>query len=130
MKRKSIYDSISEVATADRSVRLKLMEMKEEARTKRVIERERLKREATAKVELTRLMHAREEADKQRAHDLAMFDCQLQLERLRRGAVRATLVGVNSGLLRGIPSYIIFRYNTKYNTKKSSTDLLRGIPRE
>jgi hypothetical protein len=49
--------------------------------------RAQVKYESKTQLELARLEHQKLEAEKQRAHDLIMWEHQMQLENFRRGPV-------------------------------------------
>ncbi|KAJ7461893.1 hypothetical protein FB451DRAFT_1404398 [Mycena latifolia] len=80
-KRKTTHEHVAEIASQDRAQRIKLMELKEKAKTARA----RAKYDAKTQLELARLKHQEEEAARQRQHDMFMIDRQMQLEAMRRG---------------------------------------------
>jgi hypothetical protein len=84
-KRKSMADSISEIATAERGNRLEIATIQAKAKTERSIKKERIKRKMNLEMERTRLEHHRQEANAQHAHEAAMFDRQLALEAMKAG---------------------------------------------
>jgi len=84
-KRKSMTDSISEIATAERGNRLEIAIIQAKAKTERSIEKERIKRKMNMEMERTRLEHHQQEANAQRTHEAAMFDRQIALETIKAG---------------------------------------------
>jgi hypothetical protein len=84
-KRKSMADSISEIATAERENRLEIASIQAKAKTERSIEKERIKRKMTMEMERAHLEHRHQEANAQRAHEAAMFDRQIALEAMKAG---------------------------------------------
>ncbi|KAJ7105922.1 hypothetical protein C8R44DRAFT_886369 [Mycena epipterygia] len=80
VKRKSVHDRIEEVASQDRSQRLKLAEVREEHKTVRA----RAKYDAKSSLEIARMQHQQREAERQREHELLMMKHQMQLEAMRR----------------------------------------------
>ena len=80
-----MVDSISEIATAERSNCLKIASMQAKAKAHRSIEKERIKRNTNMEMERAHLEHHQQEANAQRAHEAAMFDRQIALETMKAG---------------------------------------------
>ncbi|KAG6835294.1 hypothetical protein H0H93_003021 [Arthromyces matolae] len=82
-KRKAIQDLVTDVSTASRDAQIKIARIKYEQKSQGHAEREKIKRQSAFEMERLRLEHQRREGEAQRAHELAMLERQLELERLR-----------------------------------------------
>jgi hypothetical protein len=78
-------DSISEIATAEQGNHLKIVSIHAKAKTDRSIKKERIKHKMNMEMECTLLEHHQQEANAQRAHKAAMFDCQIALNTMKAG---------------------------------------------
>ncbi|KAJ6603371.1 hypothetical protein DFH09DRAFT_1354613 [Mycena vulgaris] len=79
-KRKSMHDRIEEIASQDRSQRVKLTEVREKQKTVRA----QAKYEAKTALEMAKMQHQQREGERQREHELMMMERQMQLEAMRR----------------------------------------------
>jgi hypothetical protein len=79
-KRKTMHERIEEMASQDRSQRIKLTDIKEKQKTARAI----AKYDAKNSLEMARLQHQQREAEAQRQHELVMMERQMQLEAMRQ----------------------------------------------
>ncbi|KAJ7454930.1 hypothetical protein B0H11DRAFT_2068140 [Mycena galericulata] len=84
-KRKSIQEHVEEIATADRAQRTKVAEIREHGKTVRA----KGKFEAKSELELAKMRHQATEAERQRQHEIAMMDRQMELERIRQAGPAA-----------------------------------------
>jgi hypothetical protein len=80
-KRKTAHDQIQELASQDRSQRLKIAAIREREKTAR----SNTKYEQKTALEMARLQHQQQEAERQRQHEFAMMQHQLQLQQMRQG---------------------------------------------
>jgi hypothetical protein len=79
-KRKSVHEQVEALATQDRVQRLKVAEIREREKTAR----SKHKYDAKSELELAKLRHQQMEAERQRQHEFAMMERQIQLERMRQ----------------------------------------------
>ncbi|KAJ7737139.1 hypothetical protein DFH07DRAFT_966583 [Mycena maculata] len=84
-KRKSMQEHVEEIATADRAQRAKVAEIRENGKTARA----KGKFEAKSELELAKMRHQATEAERQRQHEIAMMDRQMELERIRQAGPAA-----------------------------------------
>ena len=83
LKHKSLADSVADIANGERANHSKIAESLAKEKTIRSTEREKVKRGATVQVEIARMEHQEREFAAQRAHDIAMFNWQMELEKFR-----------------------------------------------
>jgi hypothetical protein len=75
-----MHERIEEMASQDRSQRIKLTDIKEKQKTARAT----AKYDAKNSLEMARLQHQQREAEAQRQHELVMMERQMQLEAMRQ----------------------------------------------
>lgn len=80
-RRPNYMDQVGDMAQQDRVQRLKLTEIKEKEKTVRSKTKVNIRRE----IEMARMRHQDDQAEKQRQHELRMIERQLELERIRAG---------------------------------------------
>jgi hypothetical protein len=97
-KRKTMHERIEEMASQDRSQRIKLTEEKQKTACAAA------KYEAKNSLEMARLQHQQREAEAQRQHELAMMERQMQLEAMRQRQLRPAPASTNP-YGAGAPAY-------------------------
>jgi hypothetical protein len=105
------------LTTHNHAKQLKLAQMKEHERTIR----SKAKYDAQNSLELARLEHQQKEAERQREHELLMFDRRMRLEEMRRAASAPT-VGMYRG---GAPAYGAAPLNFPLDPAQGNIDVVQ-----
>ncbi|KAJ7860548.1 hypothetical protein B0H14DRAFT_3863697 [Mycena olivaceomarginata] len=108
-KRKSVHDHIQDLTTHNHAKQLKLAL------------RSKAKYDAQNSLELARLEHQQKEAERQREHELLMFDRRMRLEEMRRAASAPT-VGMYRG---GAPAYGAAPLNFPLDPAQGNIDVVQ-----
>jgi hypothetical protein len=99
-KRKSIHEHVQDIATQDRTQRLKVTKVKEQEKTVR----SQAKSQAKNTLEMVKMEYSRREAERQHQHELSILERQIDLERLRRGGpLPEPVFGFHGGPAFGAP---------------------------
>ncbi|KAG6913229.1 hypothetical protein DXG01_008585, partial [Tephrocybe rancida] len=89
LKRKGIEGMVADVGQAARDATVKVARIRFEEKTRGATKKEEIKCKSIVNIELARLEHARAESLAQRAHELAMLNRQIELERMRQSHLPA-----------------------------------------